>query len=233
MGRQPAGGMLSIPDAPGSHFDPLAGAPSASDRPKLMRRLFARAVLRTIGWTIEGVRPDVDRCVVVAAPHTSNWDFPMLIAYAWAFELPIGFVGKHTLFEGPLGWLMRSFGGVPVRRDRREGLVKQLAEALREDVPRALVIPAEGSRSWGPRWKSGFYHVAREADVPVVLSYLDYAQKAGGFGPGFRLSGDVIADMDVVRDFYADKKGKFPENSGPILLIEEQPGSEVVDARPS
>jgi 1-acyl-sn-glycerol-3-phosphate acyltransferase len=225
--------MLSIPDATGSHLHPIAGVPSASDRPRLMRRRFARAVLWLIGWTIEGVRPDADRCVIIAAPHTSNWDFPMLIAFAWAFDIPIGFVGKHTLFEGPLGWLMRRFGGVPVRRDRREGLVKQLAEALREDVPRALVIPAEGSRSWGPRWKSGFYHVAREADVPVVLSYLDYARKAGGFGPAFRLTGDIAADMDVVRDFYADKKGKFPQNFGPIQLIEEQPGSEAADARPS
>jgi 1-acyl-sn-glycerol-3-phosphate acyltransferase len=116
---------------------------------------------------------------------------------------------------------MRSLGGIPVRRDRRENLVSTLAGLFEGRDQLGLVVPAEGTRSYVDHWKSGFYHIARQAGVPIVMSYLDYARRRGGFGPAFAPSGDIKADMDIVRAFYADKKGLYPELFGTIRLLEE------------
>jgi 1-acyl-sn-glycerol-3-phosphate acyltransferase len=116
---------------------------------------------------------------------------------------------------------MRALGGIPVRRDRRNNLVAQVAEAFASASDLALVVPAEGTRGRTEYWKSGFYHMARTAKVPIVCGYLDYARKRGGFGHEFEPSGDVARDMDVVRAFYADKVGKYPECFGPVRLRDE------------
>ncbi len=187
-----------------------------------MRRRLAGGLLHILGWrAVEGEGVPA-RAVVVAAPHTSNWDFFYLILFAWKFGVSLAFVGKHTLFLGPMGPVMRSLGGVSVDRSRPGGMVGQLAEAMKRTDRLALVIPAEGSRAWRPRWKSGFYRVAQVAGVPVSLSFLDYEQRVGGFGPCFEVTGDVKRDMDRVRAFYADKQGRFPERFGPIALEDEE-----------
>ena len=187
-----------------------------------MRRLLAKIVLGLSGWRPEGGPPEEHaRYVIVAAPHTSNWDFPLLIGFAWLYRVRIAWVGKHSLFRWPFGPIMRGLGGVAVRRDGPEGLVGQLAHALKHGPPRGLVIPVEGSRAWREHWKSGFYHVAREAGLPVVLSFLDYKRRVGGFGATFIPSGNIPLDMDAVRTFYADKIALHPENFGPIRLAEE------------
>ncbi len=191
-----------------------------STRP--VRRALARLFLQWTVWKPEGLRPEVERFVLIAAPHTTNWDFPYLIAFAEIFDLRIHWVGKHTLFRGPMGSVMRALGGIPVRRDRRENLVSTLARLFGEHETLGLVVPAEGTRSYVDHWKSGFYHIAREANVPIVMSFLDYERKRGGFGPAFLPSGDVTADMDAVRAFYADKKGRHPERFGAIRLLEEK-----------
>jgi 1-acyl-sn-glycerol-3-phosphate acyltransferase len=116
---------------------------------------------------------------------------------------------------------MRALGGVPVRRKSRANQVDQLAERLRDAKRLTLVVPAEGTRHWVPRWKSGFYHIARAAGVPVVLGFLDYGRKVGGFGPAIRVTGDVRGDMDAIRAFYAPMRGKYHEHTGTILLAEE------------
>lgn len=195
-----------------------------SKRP--VRRFLARAFLAITGWKPSGVRPDVKQYVLIAAPHTSNWDFPYLIAFAEYFEIEISWVGKHTLFKGVMGPVMRTLGGIPVRRDRRSNLVSSLAELFDEYEELGLVVPAEGTRRRVEYWKSGFYHIARTANVPIVMSFLDYEKKLGGFGPAFHPSGELDRDMDAVRAFYADKKGKFPEHFGPIRLREEDRPSE-------
>ena len=188
-----------------------------------MRRLVAKIVFWLWGWRPEGGPPaDASRDVIVAEPHTSNWDFPLLIGFAWLYRVPIAWVGKHSLFRWPFGGFMRSLGGVAVRRDGPEGLVNQLAESLKNGPPRGLVIPVEGSRAWREHWKSGFYHVAREAGLPVVLSFLDYKRQVGGFGLAFTPTGDIPVDMDAVRAFYADKMARYPENFGPVQLAEEK-----------
>jgi 1-acyl-sn-glycerol-3-phosphate acyltransferase len=159
--------------------------------------------------------------VLIAAPHTSNWDLAYLLALGEAFELRVSWLGKHTLFRPPLGAVMRSVGGIPVVRHKKGQLVTEAAKLFAERKELALVVPAEGTRSRSEYWKSGFYHIARSAGVPIVCGYLDYARKRGGFGLAVLPTGDVRADMDRIRAFYADKVGRFPEKFGPVRLQEE------------
>ena len=173
------------------------------------------------GWTPDGIRPEPRQYVLIAAPHTSNWDFLYLIAFAEHFEIEISWVGKDTLFRAPYGWFMRMLGGIPIVRQKRENRVLSLAKLFSEYDDLGLVVPAEGTRAHVDHWKSGFYHIARTAEVPIIMSYLDYEEKRGGFGPAFQPTGDVRLDMDEVRSFYEGKKGKFPERFGQIRLIEE------------
>ena len=186
-----------------------------------MRKLLARGFLRATGWRPEGAPPDHRRFVLIAAPHTSNWDLAYLLALAEIYDLRISFMMKHSVFRGPLGPLFRALGGIPIRRHLRENLVKQMVEAFAQRDELHLVVPAEATRSRVEVWKSGFYHIAREAQVPIVLGYLDYARRRGGFGPAFLPTGRVREDMDVVREFYADKTGRHPALFGEIRLREE------------
>jgi len=144
-----------------------------------------------------------------------------MLAFAVVFGVRVTWMGKHTLFRGPMGWVMRKLGGMPVRRYRSNDLVQQMAIAIQAADSIALVVPAEGTRSYTAHWKSGFYHIARTAGVPIVLSYLDYARRRGGFGPELMPSGDIPQDMDEIRAFYADKKGLHPDKMGEVRLKEE------------
>ena len=186
-----------------------------------MIRWTARRFLQLSGWELEGTRPLEQRFVLIAAPHTSNWDLAYLLALVTVIDVKISWMGKHTLFRPPLGWLMRAAGGIPVVRSRSEKLVSQMARAFEKSEPLALVVPAEGTRGYVPHWKSGFYHIARTANVPIVMGYLDYARRRGGLGPVLYPTGDVRADMDKLRAFYADKVGKYPDSFGEVRLKEE------------
>lgn len=188
-----------------------------------MRKLLANAFLRATGWKPETAPPEKMRFVLIAAPHTSNWDLFYLLAFAEVFDVPMSFMMKHTVFRGPLGPLFRSLGGIPIYRHKRGDLVKQMVEVFGQKDDFVLVVPAEGTRARVEFWKSGFYHIAREANVPIVLSYLDYARKRGGFGPAVIPSGNLRDDMDVIRDFYADKSGRHPQLFAEPRLREEGP----------
>lgn len=187
----------------------------------MIKRLIGKAFLRVAGWKVEGERPPVDRYVIIAAPHTSNWDMPFMLAFAFIYDIPVKWMGKHTLFEGPKGAFFRRLGGMPIIRHRPGGVVGQMVEAFQENEELVLMVPAEGTRSHVDYWKSGFYHIARGAGVPVVLSYLDFGKKVGGIGPALEMTGDIAADMDRIRAFYAGKQGLKPENVGVIRLREE------------
>jgi 1-acyl-sn-glycerol-3-phosphate acyltransferase len=187
-----------------------------------MARRLAELILRVSGWKPEGQRPAARRYVLVAAPHTSNWDLVLLLAIGEVYGIRVSWMGKHTLFHGPMGWLMRKLGGVPVRRDRANSLVSQMASVIEASDRIALTVPAEGTRGYTSHWKSGFYHIARTANVPVVLGFLDYSRRRGGFGPEVVLTGEVREDMDEIRAFYADKIGRHPDMTGEILLKEER-----------
>jgi 1-acyl-sn-glycerol-3-phosphate acyltransferase len=186
-----------------------------------MSKLLARWFLKLTGWQPEGASPVERRFVLIAAPHTSNWDLAYLLALAVIFDVKVSWMGKHQLFRPPLGWVMRPLGGIPVRRHRAGNLVSQMALVFAESESLALVVPAEGTRGYVAHWKSGFYHIARQANVPIVMGYLDYRRRRGGFGPALHPTGDLRRDMNEIRDFYADKVGKYPEQFGEVRLKEE------------
>jgi len=185
----------------------------------------ARMFLRLRGWQFETPLPEARRFVLIVAPHTSNWDFVYMIAMAWAVQVPLRWMGKASLFAPPHGWLFKALGGTPIRRGTRSGVVEQsvarFAEARAGGTDLVLAVPAEGTRERAALWRSGFYHIARLAEVPVVLGYLDYARRRAGVGPVVRPSGDVRADMDRIRAFYADKVGCHPALFTPPRLAEE------------
>ena len=201
----------------------------------MFKRSLGKAFLRVAGWKMEGGRPREARYVIIAAPHTSNWDMPFMLAMAFVYDIPVRWMGKHTLFEGPFGAFFRLMGGMPIVRHRAGGVVEQMVEHFENEPSLVLMVPAEGTRSHVDYWKSGFYHIARGADVPVCLSYLDFGKKVGGIGPMIRLSGDIRADMDKIRAFYEGKEGFCPENVGEIRLREEdveqyvEDGAEALD----
>jgi 1-acyl-sn-glycerol-3-phosphate acyltransferase len=179
-------------------------------------------LLRLLGWRVSGsLPPGVDRAVVIAAPHTTNWDLPYMLAVSYVLGVRPSWLGKRELFRAPFGGLMRRLGGIPVDRDRRTNLVEQAAERLRDAERLFLVIPPSGTRSRAPHWRSGFYHIARTARVPIVCAFLDYATKTGGIGLVFAPSGDIGRDMDRLRAFYRDVRGKYPDSETPIRLSEE------------
>ena len=187
-----------------------------------MIRSLAQLFMKLCGWTAEGEPPPASSYVLIAAPHTTNWDFLWIIVMARVYGIEIHWIGKHTLFRWPFGPIMRYLGGVSIERHRRQNLVQQMVDEYASRESFVLIVPCEGTRSWVPNWKSGFYHIATGAGVPIAPGYLDYQRKAGGFGPLLTPSGDVRADMDVLRAFYADKRGKFPDQEGRILLKEEE-----------
>jgi len=181
-----------------------------------------KLVVRLFRYTLVGEPPQDPVCVLVAAPHTSNWDFILMIAMAWATGVDPMWLGKKEMFAGPAGWLFRRMGGVPVDRENPVGLVDAMVGLARSGTHAAILIPPEGKRVKGTHWKSGFRRIAVGADVPVTLSFLDKPTRTGGYGPTLRMTDDVVADMDAIRAFYADKHGMRPGRFAPPHLREEE-----------
>lgn len=186
-----------------------------------IRHAIGKLWMKVFGWEVVGRAPDVPRAVFVAHPHTTGWDLPFTLAVAWSLKMNVSWVGKNTLFKGPLKYFFRALGGVPVDRSKRANQVKAIADAIRGEERVFLTIAPSGTRSRRDHWKSGFYHIAREADVPLLLAFMDYSKKRGGLGPVFKPSGDIVADMNVIRAFYEGIRGKHPENESVIRLKEE------------
>ena len=170
----------------------------------------ARWALKLGGWRCEGELPDLQKCVIIAAPHTSNWDFPVMMAFAFALRARVHWLGKNALFRGPGYWWFRWLGGIPVDRSRAGGLVSQAAQAFADNEHLMLAVPPEGTRSRAAGWRSGFYRIAQAAQVPIVMAYVDFERRVGGIGPMLQPRGDLDADMAIFRDFYATKRGKHP-----------------------
>ena len=180
-----------------------------------------RLWLWSFGWKIHGQALTYRKFVVIAAPHTSNWDFPHMLATAYVLRVRVSWFGKHTLFEPPWGWFMRQLGGIPVDRRASQSLVVQMAEKFRRSDELVLGISPEGTRSKVELWKSGFYHIASESGVPIGLGYLDYGKKLCGLGLFVTPSGDVHGDMNKIREFYRSVRGKYPELESEPRLREE------------
>lgn len=190
--------------------------------------------LAAVGWRFDGPPPPEDRYVCLAVPHTSNWDGLLLVAMAHSIGLEMRWMIKDTWFRGPMGPLLRNLGAVAIDRDRARNVVSQMVDEFRQRDRFILVIPPEGTRGRAEHWKSGFYHIARQADVPVVPGYLDYGRKRCGLGAPIHLTGDVRADMDRIRAFYqaGGYTGRIAENMSPIRLREEEAAAAItVDGR--
>ncbi len=162
------------------------------------------------GWKIEGTPPAVDRYVLIAAPHTSNWDFPLMLAIAFQLRIKVFWMGKDTLFRGPMGPIMRWLGGIAVERSQANGLVQQIVMEYQRCDELVVAIPPEGTRSKSVRWRSGFYHVANEAGVPIALGFLDFKRKVGGINGQFNPTGNYEQDLQIIQKSYHGIQGKKP-----------------------
>ncbi len=175
-------------------------------------RTFSGLILRMLGWKITGnIPPSVKKCVILAAPHTSNLDF--LIGRLAYFELgvPVKFLIKKEAFENPLGGLLVKMGGIPVDRGRRNNLVEDVAGLFEKSHQLNVIVAPEGTRKLSVNWKKGFYYIALKANVPIVCGFVDYKKKEGGFGPMFTPSGDYDADFKIIETFYRSKTARHPE----------------------
>jgi 1-acyl-sn-glycerol-3-phosphate acyltransferase len=173
-------------------------------------RALSVSFLKLAGWRIEGgLPPGTTKCVLIAAPHTSNWDLPYTLMVAFQLRLHVYWMGKHSIFRPPFRHLMMWLGGIPVdRASTGNGVADSVAAIKSANGPLQLAVAAEGTRSRTRVWKTGFYYIAVGADVPIVLAYMDYAQKRSGLGPVFTPSGDMERDMEEIKAFYAPFKGK-------------------------
>ena len=186
---------------------PLLGA-CVPRRGSAAARAYGRLALRLMGWRVDGEVPDLPKFVIAVAPHTSNWDFVVGAATMFALDLRLSFIGKHSLFRWPVAGVMRWMGGIPVDRGASHGLVGETVKAFASVDGRILAIAPQGTRKRGARFRSGFLHIARGANVPVVLASLDYASRCLRLGPSFMPGEDVDAELARVEAFFAKVKGK-------------------------
>jgi 1-acyl-sn-glycerol-3-phosphate acyltransferase len=191
-----------------------------------MKRI-AGFILKLIGWKVSGSVPDhIKKCVIIAAPHTSNWDFIIARIIYWRLGVPVKFLIKREAFDHPLGGLVKRIGGIPVDRRKSNNLVEQVAELFDHyDVLNVIITP-EGTRKLVTEWKKGFYYIALKAKVPIVIGFIDYKNKIGGFGPVLYPSGNYDSDFEIIRNFYLDKTARHPEkfNLSPMYQAERGVG---------
>lgn len=185
-------------------------------RTGLLAELTGKTIHAVLGWKIEGDIPDIPKFVGVFAFHTSNWDFIIMLATAFALRIRPNFIAKESLFVAPIGWLMRALGGIPVDRSKRTKMVELTAEQIRNRAQIVLGVAPEGTRSKSDYWKSGFYHIARLGDAPIILTAADYASKTVFISEPFMPSGHLDADLKIIQAFYAGITAKFPEEIGEI-----------------
>ena len=167
--------------------------------------------LKLFGWKFTGleISSNLRKCVVIAAPHTSNWDFPLTIMLAFSARCPIYWTGKKELFRFPVGSILRRMGGIEVDRGNAAGLVESSAREIQKADSLYMMVTPEGTRVKVEKWKSGFYRIAMAADVPILLGYLDYQKKEGGFIKIFHPTGDYEKDLVEIHQHYAHIKGKY------------------------
>lgn len=197
-----AGGALPLPPAV-PQFPPHAG-----------RRLCGW-VLHCCGWRLLGTFPDQARLILIAAPHTSWWDGVWGLLFKVAVGVDITFLGKRELFRGPLGWILRRLGGIPIERSTPHGVVEQIAARFRTPSPLWVGLAPEGTRKQAGRWRTGFWQIARVAGVPILPIAFDYPTRTLTLGPLFLAGADLAHDLGALGEFYAPFRGKRPRVGGP------------------
>lgn len=197
---------------PNLHFDYIY-------QNRVLKRLLANFFLWCTGWKVTArVTPEIAHSVMVAAPHTSNWDFPFAIAAFWKMGIDVKYFIKDNYTRSPMGWFFRWTGAIGVDRTKKSNKLTEYAiELLKESEQLVILVPAEGTRKAVSKWRTGFYRIATEAGVPVSLGFLDYAKKIAGVGQPFYPTGDFEKDMQHIQDFYQPITGKHPENYNPQI----------------
>ncbi|GAA5212697.1 1-acyl-sn-glycerol-3-phosphate acyltransferase [Microbacterium kyungheense] len=191
----------------------------------MLRRLVSRLYWAISRWTLRSEPAPARPSVLIGAPHTSNWDFVLMLAIAWRLGIDVRWLGKSSLFAGWRGPIMRGLGGIPVDRADPSRVVGEVVARIRAGEVFGLVVTPDGTRGAHEYWKSGFYRIARETGMPVTLGYVDRRTMTTGLGPTIELTGDVSADMERIRAFYADKSGVHPAQRVEPRLREESGGA--------
>jgi 1-acyl-sn-glycerol-3-phosphate acyltransferase len=168
-------------------------------------------VLRAVGWRVEGSIPNLPKMVLIAAPHTSNWDFVVGISAKVALGLRVMFLGKHSLFRFPLGPLMRAWGGIPIDRDTSNDVVSAMVDEFGRRDQLVLALAPEGTRKRVERWRTGFYHIAHGARVPIVPIALNFGERAIQIGAPFQPTGDIDRDVRQLQEGFSRVRGRRPK----------------------
>jgi 1-acyl-sn-glycerol-3-phosphate acyltransferase len=185
--------------------------PEVPRRGGALLRGLGRAGLALLGWRVEGRFPDVPKCVLIVAPHTSNWDFVVGVATMFALRLRISYLAKHSLFRFPLGWFVRATGGIPVQRDAAEGVVERVVELVRREPRIFLGVAPEGTRKRVEHWKSGYHRIATGAGVPIFPVAFDYSRRTVALLEPFQPGGDLATDEARVRALFRADMARHPE----------------------
>lgn len=174
-------------------------------------KFLARFIFWITGWKLVAEPPPYKKMVMVAAPHTSNWDFLYARTAFFLMDIPLKYTIKRELFFFPLGPILKALGGLPIDRSKKGGMVSSMIKLFEERDELFVLVTPEGSRSKAREWKKGFYYVAEGAGVPICCGYLDYARKEAGIGPVIQPSGDIEKDLETIKDFYRGITPKYPE----------------------
>ncbi|MEH0019262.1 MAG: lysophospholipid acyltransferase family protein [Desulfobacter sp.] len=171
--------------------------------------VIARIGLFVLGWKPHGSIPDLKKFILIAAPHTSNWDFVIFLLIIFRYRIPIHWMGKNTMFAPPFRTLLKRLGGIPIDRSQKNSTVSTMAEAFTQSDRLIVTIAPSGTRSNVDAWKTGFYRIAHQAGVPIVCGFIDYPRKTCGIGPTVFPTGDLENDLAGIRSFYRDKSGRY------------------------
>ncbi len=180
--------------------------------------LIGLCFLKLTGWEAVGNVPDSPRFVMLLAPHTSNWDLFLILAILYELGIKFYWFGKKEIFRWPAGSFFKWLGGIPINRGLRQNVVQQTVEIIQAREQIIVGISPEGTRSNTKYWKTGFYYIACQAQIPIVLAFLDYGRKKGGFGPILDPTGNIEEDMKTIRHFYSGIAAKHPHNFGNIVI---------------
>jgi 1-acyl-sn-glycerol-3-phosphate acyltransferase len=175
-------------------------------------KIFSKYLLKLLGWRIDqGIANDINKCVIVMGPHTSNWDFIIGRLAFFSFGIKPKILIKNDLFYPPMGWLLKAMGGIPVDRKKKNNMTDKAVQLFENSDKMFMLFTPEGTRKYNPNWKKGFYYIAQKAGVPILICYMDYEKKTGGFHSVFEPTGNVEKDIQEIKSILSQFKGKFPE----------------------
>lgn len=188
---------------------------------RFLKQKIGETLLKSLGWKIIGHAPKSGKQVIIAAPHTSNYDFVYLVACAWAMRADAAWLGKEEIFKYPgFRWFFKKIGGIPIKRSQAGGYVEKLSQFVESKSHINLCIPPEGTRGKAPGWRTGFYHIANSLNLPIMMAFIDYKNKELGLSSEVvQPTGDIEKDFVKIRNFYENIRGRYPAKESPVYPI--------------